>query len=374
MNPPNKLDSLSIGRLAVENESGTRLESPMGVPGAAFAPTEQFVRWQEHEQPGRSKLIRELAKSALTTPLGWQIGRFIREPGLTVLMYHRISKGQGAFESLPVENFRTQMQWLRRFCRPIWPEEVRAAAQSRELTRPPVLVTFDDGYRDYHDYAYPILKELEIPAVVFLATQAIDSGELIWTERLHWAALVSQKASITLPWQPTRVLALGSMAERMEFVSHSKAHLKATTNSQRRVWLEALIQDLGVPEASDELERQMLNWDEVRSTMDWTRYGGHSHTHPILSQLDEHEMDGEIRTCSERIKAETGVAPTLFAYPNGRACDFTDTTKALLIKHGMTTAFSTIEGINGPGFDALEFRRQPTGLTTGALAARIGRK
>ena len=47
----------------------------------------------------------------------------------------------------------------------------------------------------------------------------------------------------------------------------------------------------------------MLTWDEVRATLDLTRYGGHSHTHPILSRLDRADAEREIRTCRDRDSA-----------------------------------------------------------------------
>ncbi len=40
--------------------------------------------------------------------------------------------------------------------------------------------------------------------------------------------------------------------------------------------------------------------------------GGHSHTHPIMSRLDAAEAETEVRTCRDRIAAETQQAPTSF--------------------------------------------------------------
>jgi peptidoglycan/xylan/chitin deacetylase (PgdA/CDA1 family) len=98
----------------------------------------------------------------------------------------------------------------------------------------------------------------------------------------------------------------------------------------------------------------------VRATIGLTRYGGHTHTHPILSQVDGERAEREIRVCHERITAETGVAPRYFAYPNGRAQDFSDETKAILRRCGYELAFSTIEGLHAPGMDPYAIRRQPT--------------
>jgi peptidoglycan/xylan/chitin deacetylase (PgdA/CDA1 family) len=103
----------------------------------------------------------------------------------------------------------------------------------------------------------------------------------------------------------------------------------------------------------------MLTWDEVRATADLTRFGGHSHTHPILSRLDGARAEQEIRTCRDRIAQETGRTPIYFAYPNGRATDYTDETKQILRRNGFTVAFSTREGIAGADSDWMAVPRLP---------------
>lgn len=85
---------------------------------------------------------------------------------------------------------------------------------------------------------------------------------------------------------------------------------------------QQLFNILGVDPNSSNIQRQMLTWDEVRATMKLTYFGGHTHTHPILSQLDSQSAEDEIRTCRDRIYQETGITPRYFAYPNGRAIDF----------------------------------------------------
>lgn len=108
----------------------------------------------------------------------------------------------------------------------------------------------------------------------------------------------------------------------------------------------------------------MLSWDDVRASLEGTRFGGHSHTHPIMSQLKPADVDYEIKTCRDRIIAETGQTPVYFAYPNGRSIDFNEYTKSALKQHGFKMAFSTQEGIIDSDADPFALRRQPSGATT----------
>jgi peptidoglycan/xylan/chitin deacetylase (PgdA/CDA1 family) len=301
------------------------------------------------------RLARRAVKRVIASSFGWRhVARFVRPPGVIVLMYHRIVDQDRSLVGLPVGVFEAQMRWLRANCDPIEPEALGARARDPRRGRPAVLVTFDDGYRDYHDLAYPVLKRLAIPAVVFLATSFMDQGGMMWTDQVQWAALSTRRDCVQLPWSSERALALPDAAARAALGERARAHLKTLPDGERRAAVAALCAELGEPPPR---ERSMLTWDEVRATLDLTRFGGHSHTHPILSRLDRAAAEHEIRTCRDRIAAETGQAPTTFAYPNGRPADYTAETQEILRGLGFTTVFATSEGIAGPDTDLMAIKR-----------------
>jgi peptidoglycan/xylan/chitin deacetylase (PgdA/CDA1 family) len=302
-------------------------------------------------------LLKRVAKGAFASPFGWRLaGPLLRAPGVIVLMYHRIDSGGGSLPGLPVDTFAAHMRWLRENCDLIEPEAIEERARRPTRLRPAVLVTFDDGYRDYHDHAYPVLKQLGIPAVVFLATSFMDHGGMIWTEEVQAAALATRLPRVRLPWSDGPAVELPNDDARAALGERARAYLKVLPDTDRQAAVQELFKALGAPAVG---ERQMLNWDEVRRTMDLTRFGGHTHTHPILSRLDRNAAEGEIRTCRDRIAAETGRVPTLFAYPNGQAADFTAETRDLLRENGFRVAFSTIEGIAGGDTDWFAVKRLP---------------
>jgi peptidoglycan/xylan/chitin deacetylase (PgdA/CDA1 family) len=308
-----------------------------------------------------ARIVKDTAKRAFSSPLGWRVlGPVLRPPGVTVLCYHRILGADRSLAGLPVEIFAEQMRWVRANCDPIHPDEMRARAAKSSRRRPAVLITFDDGYRDYHDNAYPVLKELGIPALVFLATSFLDEGGMMWTDTVQWASLSTARAQVKLPWSG-EIVKLTGQDSRAQLGEKARAHLKSVPDGERRQAVKEYLAELGDPPAR---ERQMLTWDEVRRTLDLTTYGGHSHTHPILSRLDYDGADTEIRTCRERIAKETGVTPLYFAYPNGQPPDFTHETQAILRKHGFTIAYSTIQGIAGADTEWMAVKRLWADATT----------
>lgn len=300
--------------------------------------------------------LKHAVKRGVSSRWGWRsVGALLRKPGVIVLTYHRILGEDRSWSGLPVERFASQMRWLREHCDPIAVDNLRDEAARPRRARPAVLVTFDDGYRDYHDLAYPVLESLGIPAVVFVVTSLLDEGGMMWTDQVQSASLAAKKDRVTLPWSGESV-ALPDAAARAELGARARAHLKSIPDGERRAVIATLLHELGDPPPKD---RQMLTWDEVRRTMKLTTFGGHSHTHPIMSRLTAADCDREVRLCKERIAAETGRAPSTFAYPNGRRTDYTPETQRILQRHGFATAFATSEGIAGPDSDWMAVKRLP---------------
>lgn len=314
-------------------------------------------------------ILRRAARAAVTSGAGWAARSLLRPPGAIVITYHRIGPTADGLPGLEVGHFREHMEWIRERCTPIAASELRSRADSPPRRRPAVLVTFDDGYRDYREAAYPILSALGIPALVFVTTAYIDEPtRLFWWEALALALQRTRVPRIEPRWQPGASWPLGTDAANQAFLRQAKRHLKSVAETEKEEAVRDVLGHLGVEPSQLAGERRMLTWDDVRATGDITEFGGHSHTHTILSRLDAWQLEAELRQCRDRLEAEIGRAPRFFAYPNGKAEDFDDSAKAALRRHGFETAFTTVEGTNGPATDWMAVRRFPGHGDASALA------
>lgn len=125
-------------------------------------------------------LARKASKATLT-PLGWPARR--RRGDVVVLLYHRVGPGASEIELAP-DVLEHQLQDLVATERVLTLDDVLAGDPDGG-----VVVTFDDGYRDFHDSVLPLLAKYRVPAVLYLATGLVANGAgaspadaLTWTQ------------------------------------------------------------------------------------------------------------------------------------------------------------------------------------------------
>src|SRR5215467_11233170 len=99
--------------------------------------------------------------------LGWLLRRLKTWNGVLVINYHRVGKGsnslfdRGLWSATP-EDFDAQVRFLKEHYEIIGADDLDKVARTRYGRY--VQITFDDGYRDNYEYAYPILKSHGVSA------------------------------------------------------------------------------------------------------------------------------------------------------------------------------------------------------------------
>ena len=109
-------------------------------------------------------------QSPVKSPSRSTIGKRKR---LQVLMYHRVCPDSQAVTSRFVvskDTFRKQMEFLalHGFCTPTISNILLGATENCNAGKQPIIITFDDGYLDTYENAFPILKEFGLSPIVFV--------------------------------------------------------------------------------------------------------------------------------------------------------------------------------------------------------------
>jgi peptidoglycan/xylan/chitin deacetylase (PgdA/CDA1 family) len=124
--------------------------------------------------------VLRMAVKALALPFG--VGKS-RGEDLVILLYHRVGVGEREID-LPLQTFERHLETLTRQYRVIPLDDALAARRGG------IVVTFDDGSRDFYEYVLPLLVRYRLPAVLYVATAFIDrSRNNVGSDALTWSHL-----------------------------------------------------------------------------------------------------------------------------------------------------------------------------------------
>lgn len=308
-------------------------------------------------KPGRDFIADLAARSGMLRAIDG-LGRTASH-GLRVLAYHRVlpKADEHSFEhdielvSAWEEEFDWQMRYLARHYRPITCHELaRLLDAGRPVPQDAVIVTFDDGYRDNHRIALPILRRHQVPAVMFVATGYLDREDTFWFDGVVHDVLRTTARAI--PVGDGVTITLGPTAEqRRESAGELLRHLKTLSDPQRQDALRRVREALGTTQP------QPMPKDSLNGPMDWTQVkelsdggmeiGSHSVTHPVLAQVkDDAQLRMELHDSKSEIERRTGQPVVSIAYPVGGPGAYDDRVVEATREAGYRFAFTYEAGPN----------------------------
>jgi peptidoglycan/xylan/chitin deacetylase (PgdA/CDA1 family) len=228
------------------------------------------------------------------------------------------------------------------------------AALERKTILPPgaILLTFDDGYRDFLEVAWPVLKQYRVPAVLFVVSSFADNPtNLFWWDKLWQSVARTSADHLEVPGRGR--FALHSFHQRILAADGITEWLKTLRPERRAAMLEAIHASLAI---TTEPLSAGLTWSELRTLQtDGVTLGAHSRTHPLLDQLGMKSLEAEVRGCRDDMVRELGQCAPLFAYPNGNV---DQRVVNMLRGSGFAAGLTTRPGMNHVGrADAYRLRR-----------------
>ena len=285
--------------------------------------------------------------------------RTYKSPRLLVLMYHRIlpaadaramTEEPGMF--VTPESFKLHLNTLSdRFSFFRLSEWIQAKNDGLALPGLACAVTFDDGWSDNYEFAFPILQELGIPATIFLVSDMMGTKETFWPERLAYTVTAiadkfsNQWSHPLLNWlrEANTSYSFSTKMPTSEQISEIIFSSKSLPDIEIHQRLDAIETELEL--VPDVQTASLLNWEQVSNMIrsGLIEIGSHTCRHTRLNvDIPEDLLKREIISSKKTIQEHTGTDITCFCFPNG---DYSPQALSLVREH-YACAVTTCPGWN----------------------------
>ena len=265
----------------------------------------------------KAKVLDLLTGSNAFAPI-----RFLNRRKFPVLMYHRFSRDE-AFGKTSRATFESHLKYLTKHYKIISLDEAAKGLRSGEPLPPrSALVTIDDGYQDFYDIAFPILKKFNVPAALYVVTGFVEQVNWIWTDKArHILGRTSAgKCDLTIGSE-SFAGELGAYESRLMVAGSINSELKKMPDADKDAALREMAMRLNVtiPDLPPD-EFKALGWDEAREMQAHNiEIGSHTATHPILTNVSVKVLEDELRVSKSMLEDKLQKQTIHFCYPNGNA-------------------------------------------------------
>lgn len=234
-------------------------------------------------------------------------------------------------------------------------DEAARRLKSEAAAPPFACFTFDDGYKDNRDYAYPVLKKHGVPFAIYIPTAYPDGEGDLWWLVLENAIRKAGEVRVALDGVE-RVFETETPDAKNHAFEQIYWSLRARPESELRAAVRAIADACGY-DPSTLCRDLIMDWDELRALAadPLVTIGAHTHRHVAVAKLSEEEAQAEIAQSIARIERELGHPCRHFSFPYGDEGSAGPRDFAIAAALGVETAVTTHK-------DVLRARYPMTGL------------
>jgi peptidoglycan/xylan/chitin deacetylase (PgdA/CDA1 family) len=239
-------------------------------------------------------------------------------------------------------------------------DAMEALAGRRAARRDAAVITFDDGYRDVYEHAFPVLREMNLPAVAYVPSSFIGTSKRLAHDRL-WAALKTMEKRALGPMS----VGVGADYEGLLLRAFEGAptpnkvleRLIADNPTGVLYGLAEMLEDrLRIDRADGPRGQLPMSWEMLREMgAHGIETGAHTAEHTVLTNQPLDEARREIAACKSVLEKGTGRPVRHFAYCNGW---YSAGVAQALRAEGFTSAVTTEDMPNMPGVDPYALKRK----------------
>jgi peptidoglycan/xylan/chitin deacetylase (PgdA/CDA1 family) len=270
---------------------------------------------------------KALLKSLLIRFSGYEAYKWLTlKDGLYCFNYHRIGDSdQTLFDpnvySCTAEEFQKQLKFIKSNFEVITLKEAISLTQEKKpLNKRYALITFDDGYVDNYDVAFPILKEENLSAVFFIPTDYVESNIVPWWDEIAWMLKNTTKTEFS--FAGSKIINI-KQASIEKVIRNLLTIIKNDSRCMEYKMLE-LKRVLGCEYQANPNDKSLfVTWEHLKEMQKGgMNIGSHTCSHRILTHIDKESQLKELKNSKMTLETNLGAVINSVAYPVGQRNTF----------------------------------------------------
>lgn len=286
---------------------------------------------------------------------------------VTIVMYHYVRPLLRSrfpeIKGLEAELFRGQVRFIKRHYTPMSMDSLVDAMQSKsELPPRPCVLTFDDGYSDHYDYAFPIMMDEGVSGAFYPPRSVICDRKVLEVNKTHFILACAQNQDALEAELDNAVMEIDASYEPAKLAQLKAEYRKPNRfDTGQTIYIKRMLQHVLPDElraaVADRLFSKYVTDDEQAFAEELymspeqarvmhgcgMHFGGHGDRHLWHSRLDRDGQSAEIQGASDVLDMIGVPAKNrTYCYPYG---DNDDVTVNLLDEFGYSVAFLARPGI-----------------------------
>lgn len=275
---------------------------------------------------------------------------FFRRAYCAILVYHRVcplNTKNDLLKDLIVEPniFERQIKYIKKNCNVVSLNYlINSLLNGQEFYKNCVVITFDDAYEDNYTYTFPVLRNYNLPATIFVPTAFVGNNRIFGWERLALILKNTKKSQLEFQHKNRRYsFKLKGVRNKLKIFKSISRILKYCNEIEENTLLNTLSDLLDIKEKLP--PSRILSWNQIKEMSAHNiTFGAHAHTHQCLSILDNQKINDELYVPKKLLEQYLDKEVISFAYPYGEDSDFTRNSIDMVAKAGYKSALTMIQG------------------------------
>jgi len=213
-------------------------------------------------------------------------------------------------------NFYKQMKYVAKHYKVINFKQLHQYLEgNKSFPEKTLIITFDDGYIDNYQVAYPILAELKLTAVMFVTAGYIGTDKIFWWDKIAYIIKNTSKSQILIEKPFKQEIRIKDQTSRVEVSRFLIKQAKKLSDAEKGEFIIHL-SDITNVRIDNLKHKYTMDWEQLKElSSNGYEIGSHSINHPIFSNITKEQIAHEVKESKTIIETKLGTNVITFGAP-----------------------------------------------------------